>query len=407
MSIMNSGGPTALSGTVASTTPTGGGIDSAFNPLTSSNGAAFQAAQPGGVNLGPGTIGMSSSDYFIANYGPTGVTNPTSSAFSYPTGSLDNPDNPIASVAFSQVQIGGKWYSQIFLGTISFAVTGVTGTQQTATITPQNMTTAAGNASFWMEDGALYTSANGTINAQSVSITVSGNATQPGTVAVSGPTGMYSDLLIKGVTPLTLSVNNASSNPINTYYLYGTAPSGAVTLSTTTGSLAATTTSNVGGSYQAAGVAGSIANITPASVGSVTITGSIYTPDNGVVAPSATSTGTVTNVGAANAPSHTSFSGNVLKGDVAASGGSYAGLASIVTGGNGNLGTVAEMLGGHKQHRSDPDRDHDLADAGPRRNQGQHHHPADEQFRWRGLPRQRRGADRRYGRQRLCPRDDL
>ena len=150
MSIINSGGPTALSGTVASTTPTGGGVDSAFNPLTSSNGAAFQAAQPGGVNLGPSTSGQTSADYFIANYGTTGVTDPHSSAFSYLTGSLDNPDN-LPGVAFNQVQINGQYYSQIFLGTISFAVTGVAGAQQTATITSQNMTTAAGNATFWME----------------------------------------------------------------------------------------------------------------------------------------------------------------------------------------------------------------------------------------------------------------
>ncbi len=257
-----------------------------------------------------------------------------------------------------------------------------------------------------MEDGTTYTANTGTVNTLPVSI-VTANMSSPGTVAVSGPTGTYSDLLIKGVTPLTLAVSNSSSNAINTYYLYGTAPSGSVTLSSSTGSLAATTTSNVGGSYQAAGVAGSIVNITPASVGSVTITGSIYTPDNGVVTPSATSTGVVANVGAANAASNAGFTGNVLKGDVAGSGGAYAGLASIVTGGPSNIGSVAEMLGGQNNTRIDPDRDHDLADAGPRRNQGQHHHPADEQFRWRGLPRQRRGADRRHGRQHLCPRDDL
>ena len=280
MSIINSGGPTALSGTVASTTPTGGGVDSAFNPLTSSPGVAFQAAQAGGVNLGPGTIGMSSSDYFIANYGPTGVTNPSSSAFSYLTGSLDNPDN-FAGVAFSQVQIGGKWYSQIFLGTISFAVTGVTGAQQTATITPQNMTTAAGNATFWMEDGALFTSANGTFNYQSVSVTVSGNSVSGGSLSLSGPVGVPR-IMVNGTTPLTFTLSNPGSDPLSNWNLTATAANGGLSaLSPSSGTLAAS-----------GGTATSTTTYTaPGTPGIDTITGTATSTDNGGL--SAISSGTI------------------------------------------------------------------------------------------------------------------
>ena len=347
MRFYNSGNSASLPGTLSAS------LDGNFNTSSYGSSGAQVAAQNGngGVDLGSATPGLDPSQYFYAYYSAVTVTSPSASGFSFCTGTTANPNDPGAGtpnpIAFAQVQIGGKWYSQLYLGTVSFNVTGVTGRKQTATITSQNMTTLGGNATDWMEDGTFMTpTQGGTINYQSVSITVQGNAVQPGTVAVSGPTGTYSDLLIKGVTPLTFAVSNSSSNAINTYYLYGTAPSGSVTLSSSTGSLAATTTSNVGGSYQAAGVAGSIVNITPASVGSVTITGSIYTPDNGVVTPSATSTGVVANVGAANAASNAGFTGNVLKGDVAGSGGAYAGLASIVTGGPNHIGSVAEFLGG-------------------------------------------------------------
>ncbi len=353
MRFYNSGNSASLPGTLSAS------LDGNFNTSSYGSSGAQVAAQNGngGVDVGSATPGLDPSQYFYAYYSAVTVTSPSASGFSFCTGTTANPNDPGAGtpnpIAFAQVQIGGKWYSQLYLGTVSFNVTGVTGTQQTATITSQNMTTLGGNATDWMEDGTFMTpTQGGTINYQSVSITVQGNAVQPGTVAVSGPTGMYSDVLIGGTTPLTISISNPSSNPINTFYLSGTAPSGTVTLSTTTGGIAANTTTPISGIYQAAAVAGSIANITPASVGSVTITGSITTPDDGVSPSSTTSTGVVTNVGAANAPSNTSFSGNVLKGDVAASGGSYAGLASIVTGGNGNLGTVAEMLGG--QNNTDP-----------------------------------------------------
>ena len=353
MRFYNSGNSASLPGTLSAS------LDGNFNTSSYGSSGAQVAAQNGngGVDVGSATPGLDPSQYFYAYYSAVTVTSPSASGFSFCTGTTANPNDPGAGtpnpIAFAQVQIGGKWYSQLYLGTVSFNVTGVTGSQQTATITSQNMTTLGGNATDWMEDGTFMTpTQGGTINYQSVSITVQGNAVQPGTVAVSGPTGMYSDVLIGGTTPLTISISNPSSNPINTFYLSGTAPSGTVTLSTTTGGIAANTTTPISGIYQAAAVAGSIANITPASVGSVTITGSITTPDDGVSPSSTTSTGVVANVGAANAPSNTSFSGNVLKGDVAASGGSYAGLASIVTGGNGNLGTVAEMLGG--QNNTDP-----------------------------------------------------
>ncbi len=104
------------------------------------------------MNLGGTTSGLDPSHYFVASYNNIGVTDPKSASFSYLTGTVNNPNDPGFGVgpgthvtAFYQFQNGsGNWYSQIFLGTVSFSITGVSG-NRTATISPVSMNTNAGN----------------------------------------------------------------------------------------------------------------------------------------------------------------------------------------------------------------------------------------------------------------------
>ena len=199
------------------------------------------------------------------------------------TGSLDNPDNPIAvAVAFSQVQIGGKWYSQIFLGTISFAVTGVTGAQQTATITPQNMTTAAGNATFgWKTAPSTAQRTTGRSTTNRSASRSRGNSTSGGSLSLSGPVGPPR-IMVNGTTPLTFTLSNPGTDPLSNWNLTATAANGGLSaLSPSSGTLAAS-----------GGTATSTTTYTaPGTPGIDTITGTATSTDNGGL--SAISSGTI------------------------------------------------------------------------------------------------------------------
>ena len=184
-------GSTAWAGTITSSP------DSNVFSLTSS-GASVRAAQPGGVDLGPSSGSNSVARYFYAAYQPIGTNTLSSTAFSYLTGSWDNPNG-----GFSYVTINGANYEQVFLGDLFFAVSGGTA-GQTATINPAAVTTSlAGNTSFWMEDGTTYCgdasggATVGTINTSGVTLAISGAVTQPGAVGISGSIA-HSNLLFGG-----------------------------------------------------------------------------------------------------------------------------------------------------------------------------------------------------------------
>ena len=180
------------------------------------------------------------------------------------------------------MQIGGKWYSQLYLGTISFAVTGVTGAQQTATITSQNMTTLGGNATDWMEDGTFSDACRGgVINYQSVSITVSGNSISGGSLNLSGPVGVPR-IMVNGTTPLNFTLSNPGTDPLSNWSLTATAANGGLSaLSPSSGTLAAS-----------GGTATSTTTYTaPGTPGIDTITGTATSTDNGGL--SAISSGTI------------------------------------------------------------------------------------------------------------------
>ena len=231
MRFYNSGNSASLPGTLSAS------LDGNFN--TSSYGAAGVQVPAqngnGGVDLGSATPGLDPSQYFYAYYSAVTVTSPSASGFSFCTGTTANPNDPGAGTssptAFAQVQIGGKWYSQLYLGTLSFNVTGVTGAQQTATITSQNMTTLGGNATDWMEDGTFLTPAEGgVINYQSVSITVSANSTSGGALSLSGPVGP-SRMMVSGTTNLTFTLSNPGTSPLDNWNLAATAVSGTLSRS--------------------------------------------------------------------------------------------------------------------------------------------------------------------------------
>ncbi len=234
------------------------------------------------------TVGLDPANYFVTSYNNIGTTNPYSTAFSYLTGTVDNPNDPGYGVgpgtpvtAFNQVQINGKWYSQIFMGTISFAVTGVSG-NGTATITPSSMSTNAGNGAFWMEDGATYTANSGTINTLGVAITVSANSTSGGALSLSGPVGP-SRMMVSGTTNLTFTLSNPGTSPLDNWNLAATAVSGTLSaLSPASGvSLAAS-----------GGTAPSTTTYTaPSTPGIDTISGTATSTDNGGL--SATSSATI------------------------------------------------------------------------------------------------------------------
>ncbi len=282
MRFYNSGNSISLAGTLSAS------LDSNFNTSSYASAGASVPAQNGngGVDVGSATPGLDPSQYFYAFYSAVTVTNPSSSGFSFCTGTTANPNDPGAGgpspTAFAQVQIGGKWYSQLYLGTISFAVTGVTGAQQTATITSQNMTTLGGNATDWMEDGTFLTRCKGgVINYQSVSITVSGNSISGGSLNLSGPVGVPR-IMVNGTTPLNFTLSNPGTDPLSNWSLTATAANGGLSaLSPSSGTLAAS-----------GGTATSTTTYTaPGTPGIDTITGTATSTDNGGL--SAISSGTI------------------------------------------------------------------------------------------------------------------
>ena len=329
-------GSTAWAGTITSSP------DSDVFSLTSS-GASVRAAQPGGVDLGPSSGSNSVARYFYAAYQPIGTNTLSSTAFSYLTGSWDNPNG-----GFSYVTINGANYEQVFLGDLFFAVSGGTA-GQTATINPAAVTTSlAGNTSFWMEDGTTYCgdasggATVGTINTSGVTLAISGAVTQPGAVGISGSIA-HSNLLFGGSASPVFTISNTSGNQLNDWSVSGSATVGTLAL-TGSGSLAANSSTTATGTYHAPTIAGPISNITQGSPVTGTISVTVNSTDTGVT-PSPGSSSVTVNVGAASAPSSSAFSGGTLSGDVS-NGASYTGLASVVTSGSGNLGTVAELLGG-------------------------------------------------------------
>ncbi len=318
-----------------------GSVDSTAGALNSSNGTHF-ANPNGGLDLGPGTDGGATASYFYGAYTTPGNTTTTSAGFSFLTGSSDNPNGN-----YSYVTINGKNYEQLFLGTISFTISaGAAGAS--ASITPVAPKTLSGNsfASYWMEDGTQYESDpgnvsgtnTGTINTGApVNVSIAPAASGTAAVGVTAGTTGYTDLLLGGSMSIGFTVSNTSGTTLNSYTLGVNASAGTAALTSgTTGSLSGPSSAVATGTYTA--------QTGFANTGTVTITGSITSSDAGVT-PSPASSSTTVNVGAASAPSSTSFAGNVLKGDVGA-GNTYAGLASIVTSGAGNLGTMATILSG-------------------------------------------------------------
>ena len=173
-----------------------------------------------------------------------------------------------------------------------------------------------------------------------------------GSVGITGPTGVFSNLLFNGASPVSFSISNASAYLLNNWSVTSGASTGSLSLSPTSGtSLAGGTSTSVSGTYQAFTI--SPTAITTANVATATIGGTVNSTDPG---------GHRSHFRHGNREHRRrhgrqrrggrvqrEFTGTLLQGQVAA-GATYAGLASIVTGGSGtitgNLGTVAAIMAG-------------------------------------------------------------
>ncbi len=241
--------------------------------------------------------------------------------------------------------------TNILLGVIGYTYTiapANTGTTQSASLTlnPRvyNLAQSFGGT---VDNVAVSTNFSGAASSACLNLissvmmpTITYQPAASGTGVFSlGFTTEQPDLLLNSTSPLTYTLSNVGSATINNWTLTSGASGGTATVSPTSGTnflQSTTVTPSPTGTYSAGNVAGNYV-----------ITATAASTDNGVV--TVTSTQAV-NVGQATAnpggpTAATATYGVPLSGCVAANG-SFKSLSAIVTGGAGNLGTVATILDG-------------------------------------------------------------
>ncbi len=116
-----------------------------FHP---SNGDGQQVANAnGGMDVGVGGPAPIEDQFYLIN-SMISTINPNSAAFPYVTGTTQNPNGLV-----SYVTIGGSLYDQLYLGTLSFAVSSLSA-GQTATINAAGVPECDGGpTTYWMCDG--------------------------------------------------------------------------------------------------------------------------------------------------------------------------------------------------------------------------------------------------------------
>ena len=141
----------------------------------------------GGMDVGVGGPAPIEDEFYVINSMITTV-NPNSAAFPYVTATSQNPNGLV-----SYVTIDGSLYDQLYLGTLSFAVSSASA-GQTATINAAGVPECDGGpTTYWMCDGQPLVSAGlggiGTIGSTDpVSVSVAGQQ-QDSMVQQSGMAG--------------------------------------------------------------------------------------------------------------------------------------------------------------------------------------------------------------------------
>ena len=150
------------------------------------NGDGVQVANAnGGMDVGVAGPAPIEDEFYLIN-SVIGTVNPNSAAFPYVTATTQNPNGLV-----SYVTIDGSLYDQLYLGTLSFAVSSASA-GQTAAINAAGVAECDGGpTTYWMCDGQPLVSAGlatvGTIGSTDpVSVSVAG---QYESQAPSGQTG--------------------------------------------------------------------------------------------------------------------------------------------------------------------------------------------------------------------------